>query len=119
MRDCWVLVGWRLQDICSLQSFCARANNPFLAPPHLHCPPWCNRIMNYTTIGQYTIPPPISRLYAIHHTIMEITILCKGQLVGFGGPTHTARSGRRAGHTRPLARELNSVPGRASYDSTA
>ena len=32
-----------------------------------------------TTIGQYTTPPPTSRLYAIHHTIMVIKISCKGQ----------------------------------------
>jgi len=32
-----------------------------------------------TTIGQYTTPPPTSCLYAIHHTILVITVSCKGQ----------------------------------------
>jgi len=33
--------------------------------------------------GQHTTPPPISRVYAIHHTILVKTISCKGQT-----PTH-------------------------------
>ena len=37
-----------------------------------------------TTIGQYTTPPPTSRMSAIHYTIMVITISCKGQRVGGG-----------------------------------
>jgi len=32
-----------------------------------------------TMIGPYTTPLPTSRLYAIHHTILAITISCKGQ----------------------------------------
>jgi len=35
---------WPLQDIRLLQSFNARANHPLLAPPHLHCPHYCNAI---------------------------------------------------------------------------
>ena len=35
-----------------------------------------------TIIRQYTTPLPTSRLYAEHHTILVITILCKGQLWG-------------------------------------
>ena len=33
-----------------------------------------------TTIGQYTPPPPTSRLYTTHHTILIITISCEGQV---------------------------------------
>ena len=33
-----------------------------------------------TIIGLYTTPLPTSRLYAIHHTILVITISCKGQI---------------------------------------
>jgi len=46
-----------------------------------------------TIIGQYTIPLPTSCLFAIHHTILAITISCKGQSVlckGMGG--HHRRS---------------------------
>jgi len=36
-------------------------------------------VQYYCTIrGQYTIPLPTSCLYAIHHTILVITISCKG-----------------------------------------
>ena len=35
---------WPLQDIRLQQSVCARANHPFLAPPHLHCPHDCYTI---------------------------------------------------------------------------
>jgi len=42
-----------------LQSFYARANHPFLAPPHLHCPHYCNsmarRLRN--TRGRVNRPP--------------------------------------------------------------
>jgi len=35
-----------------------------------------------TMIGRYKTPLPTSRLYTIHHTILAITISCKGQLSG-------------------------------------
>jgi len=43
-------------------------------------PPALPTLVQYycTTFGQYTTPVPTSRLYAIHHTIMVITIWCKG-----------------------------------------
>jgi len=54
----------------------------------------------YTIIGQYnTTPLPTSRLYAIHHTILVITILCKGQGTSDGG-------GRRAGDELWLRRDM-------------
>jgi len=33
-----------------------------------------------TTIGQYKTPTSISRVYAIHHTMLAITMSCKGQV---------------------------------------
>jgi len=50
-----------------------------LSPPR---PPALPTLVQYyycTIIGQYTTPLPISRLYAIHNTILVITIACKGQ----------------------------------------
>jgi len=39
------------------------------------------RVQYYCTIiGQYTTPPPNSRLYAMHHIILVITISFKGQV---------------------------------------
>jgi len=38
-----------------------------------------------TIIGQYTTPPPNSRLYATHHTILVITVWCKGQTPSLQG----------------------------------
>jgi len=48
---------------------------------HSPRPPALATLVEYyrTTIGQYTTPPPPSRVYAIHHTIFVTTISCKGQ----------------------------------------
>jgi len=35
-------------------------------------------------IAQYKTPLPTSRLYVIHHSILVVTISCKGQPVPFG-----------------------------------
>ena len=63
-----------------------------------------------TPIGQYTTPPPNSRAYAIHRTILVITISCKGQ-------SRTPEGGgillslTHAMHTyRPARRRLMDVP---------
>jgi len=59
--------------------FEAAVHDPtILSPPP---PPALPTLVQYycTIIGQYTTPPPTSRLYAIHHTILVITISCKGQ----------------------------------------
>jgi len=47
---------------------------------HSPRPPASPTLVQYhcATIGQYTTPPPTSCLYAIHHTILVITISCKG-----------------------------------------
>jgi len=61
--------AWRL--LCSIQpSF------------HFPRPTALPTLVQYccTTIGQYTTPPPTSRVYAIYHTILVITTACKGLL---------------------------------------
>jgi len=54
-------------------------NQPTFHSPR---PPTLPTMVQYycTTIGQYTSPLPTSRLYAIHHTLLVITISCKGQV---------------------------------------
>ena len=44
-------------------------------------PPALPTLVQYhcTIIGQYMTSPPNSHLYAMHHTILAITISCKGQ----------------------------------------
>jgi len=59
-----------------LRGFCARINHPFILRYHLHCPPWCNTIARLLASIR---PPPTYRAYALHHTILVITISCKGQ----------------------------------------
>jgi len=44
-----------------------------------------------TIIGQYTTPLPSYRVYTIHHTIMVITIPCKGQSLGCQVPVPVSR----------------------------
>jgi len=43
-------------------------------------PPALSTLMRFycTIIGQYKTPLPTSRLYALHHTILVVTISCKG-----------------------------------------
>jgi len=52
--------------------------------PSLHSsrPPALPTRLQYdcTTIAQYMTPPPTSLVYAIHHTILVMTISCEGQL---------------------------------------
>jgi len=60
--------SWRL--LCTNQP-------PFYSPR----PPALPTLVQYhcTAVGEYTTPPPNSRVYAIHHTRLVITISCKGQ----------------------------------------
>jgi len=55
-------------------------NQPSVHSPR---PPALPTLVQYycTIIGQYMTPPPNSRLYAMHHTILVITISCKGQII--------------------------------------
>jgi len=73
------MVHWPLQDNRLFRGCRECSNHPFIPPR----PPALPTLVQYycTTIGQYTTPPPTSRLYAIHHTILVITISCKGQMV--------------------------------------
>jgi len=65
-----------LHDIRLLQRFCARANH------HLSAPPTCNThtvaIVLHDCCAGYA-PPPTHLVIAIHHTILVMAILCKGQ----------------------------------------
>jgi len=63
----------------SLQSFVVGVNLPFIAPtPHSAYP---IAILLHGHCAIYALPPtPL--LYAIHHTILVMTVSCKGQLGG-------------------------------------
>ena len=60
---------WPLQDIVLLLVVCARVNHHYILPARLHCSHFCNT----------NDSPSTSLWYAIHHTILVITISCKGQ----------------------------------------
>ena len=101
---------WPLQDILSLRGLCARINHLFIAPARLHCPHACNTCA--LILRNLRPPPPTPLLTAIHHTILQIAVSCKGQgvcrygaLKGFGGylgmpapsdlrPMHTLQGSR-------------------------
>ena len=74
----WAMGGGSqpLQDILSFRVVCARINRPFIPSAHLNWPDCCSTTC--TTIGHIR-PPSTSLLYALHHTILVITISCKGQ----------------------------------------
>jgi len=72
--------GWPLQDIIVLLVVCARSNRPFTPPARLHCPHCFN--INARLLGNIPPPPPTPVVYDIHHTILVITISCKGQIPG-------------------------------------
>ena len=73
--------SWPLQDIVLLLIVCARVSSF-----HSSSAPASPTLLQYycTAIGQNTTPPSTSLWYAIHHTILAITISCKGQ----GAPGH-------------------------------
>jgi len=72
-------LAWPLQDIRSLQRFCERANRHF----HLKCPHCCKGIARLLRKGS---PSPTLFLYALHHALFVMAILCEGraQLVQCG-----------------------------------
>jgi len=55
---------WPLQDSLSLQSFCARINLPFIAPPT--CTAYTIAPLLHDACAIYD-PPPTPLLYAMHH----------------------------------------------------
>ena len=67
---------WPLQDIRSLQRFCERANHHCIAPPT--CTAHTVAIVLHDYCARYA-PPSTLPLYALHHTILVIAILCQGQ----------------------------------------
>jgi len=69
--------SWPLQDIRS-RSRLLCTNQPSFHSPR---PPALPTLLQYycMIIGQYKTPLPTSRVYAIHHTILVITISCKCQ----------------------------------------
>ena len=81
---------WPLQDIRLPQSVCARANHPFLTPPHLHCPHYCNIIARRL---RNIRPPPTTFLYAIHNTKLVLAMSCKDQ--AYPPPSPSSRVARR------------------------
>jgi len=66
--------AWPLQDILLLRLVCARTNRPFIPPAHLHWPHCCNAIARL--LGNTR--PPLDPPFVFHHTILVITISCKG-----------------------------------------
>jgi len=72
--------GWSLQDIFFLRGCYAQINHLFIPTAHLHCPPWCNTIAQLLDCLRLPIRTPVS--YAMHHTILVMTISCKGQGAG-------------------------------------
>jgi len=73
----FTLEHWPLQDIVVFLVVCTRINRPFVLPARLHCPHCCNTIARL--LGHIRpSPPSTSLLYGIHHTILVITISCKG-----------------------------------------
>jgi len=99
MRRAYRWEGIGLYQIVLLLVVCARVNHLFILPARLHCPSWCNNLHGYWAIYD---PPSTALLYAIHHTILVITISRKGQ-----GGTHVGALEFGAGHVHPLVqREL-------------
>jgi len=72
----WLAAVWHLQDIILLLVVCTRINRPCILAARLHCLHCCNTIARLWAI--YDRPLNVL-LYAIHHTILVITISCKGQ----------------------------------------
>jgi len=71
-------------------------NQPsFHSPRSPALPTWVQ--YHCATIRQYTTPPPTSRVYAIQHTILVITISCKGQIRTYLIAGARARDRRHAG----------------------
>jgi len=64
-----------------------RTNQPSVHSPR---PPALPTLVEYycTIIRQYTTHLPTSRLHAIHHTVLVITISCKGQATGRSWAAH-------------------------------
>jgi len=73
----YLLATWPLQDIRLLRSCRALLNHPFIPPPTCIAHPGAILLHNYWTVCDFPSDHP---LYGIHHTILVLTILCRGQL---------------------------------------
>ena len=71
-------------------------NQPSFHPPRLPALPTPVQY-DCTIIGQYTTPLLSYRLYAIHHTILVITISCKGQVTADATADFTEGNSRASG----------------------
>ena len=58
--------------------YCGSPTSFYCPPPHLQSLPYCNTIARPLLNIR---PPPTPLLYAIHHTILVMAILCKGQVL--------------------------------------
>jgi len=101
-------VSWPIQDILSLVFVCARIDYPWINPAHSHYP-------HYTAIllgdfcGIYILPPTLP-LYAIHRTILVMTILCKGQVEsGVGRAQYLWGAASSPAQRPPLLHRLTEV----------
>jgi len=84
------LVVWPLQDSVSLRSFCTRANHHFLAPPHLHCPHYCNVIARDCAIydppqSPFCVPYTMQNWYLQYHVKANLSC-CLGRCRCFDEP---------------------------------
>jgi len=66
---------WPIQEILSLVCVCARINHPFITPPISVAHTTALLLHDFFAIYD---PPQTLPLYAIHHTILVMTISCKG-----------------------------------------
>jgi len=72
------IARWPSQDMLLFRGCCAQINHQLTALPHLHYPHYCNTIARLLC---NIIPPPTPFLYVIRHTILEMAISCKGQIL--------------------------------------
>ena len=70
------LAPWPIHDILSLVFLCSRIYHPVMTTNHSH--PHTTAIRLRDVCAKYDLPPTLP-LYATHHTILLIAILCKGQ----------------------------------------
>ena len=83
--DGWGVDGWFGFCTIFIGGGLLCTNQPSFHPPRP--PAWPTLVQYYCMlITQYKTPLPTSRLYAMHQTILVITISCKGQAQVRVGP---------------------------------
>jgi len=68
---------WPLQDIVSLQSLIVGVYHPLIDPPSCNAYPIAILLHDFCAICS---PQPTPPVYAIHHTLLVMAMLCKGQI---------------------------------------